>query len=521
MSTVAELIAQHMIADGFVEGTVGEARDLAGACDRVLTRRGMALEIVCIVDRESDRGRRFNLEFGRLEEIGVACSRYSSTVNGLQLPCNIRVIEAGPGAGSVEDRERLKRLVPPKTLRPQWAFSGWSVDTERQTVSTTMAFNGLFGGRRQLERIVRHREAPEKAPAIAVSRGIPWATVALLAVLAAVFAIEIAAGPWSGVLAPQLGTLIALGGESRFLVIEQREWHRVLTAALLHADLFHLALNGIALFMAGALVERLVGWGWMLTLFAAGALGGSALSLAINPPEMVSVGASSAIMALFAGGLILVSRLPGGAARQQTQVALLRVLIPSLLPLATTRTEGRIDFAGHFGGAIAGAVVGAILLMAWSRARTSPAPLLGRALAGAGILAVSLAVGRGATMYPAYAHLGELVPAAEFDAYGKDPDPVSARLLASFPHDPRSHALRGQFLASKGKFPEAEQELRAALGQPVALRTFFKPELQRSIEKMLALVLAAQDRRDEARLVARSVCGTDLAKGLAKEGLCE
>ena len=124
-------------------------------------------------------------------------------------------------------------------------------------------------------------------------------------------------------------------------------------------------------------------------------------------------------------------------------------------------------------------------------------------------------------MYPAYAHLGELVPAAEFDAYGKDPDPVSARLLASFPHDPRSHALRGQFLASKGKFPEAEQELRAALGQPVALRTFFKPELQRSIEKMLALVLAAQDRRDEARLVARSVCGTDLAKGLAKEGLCE
>src|SRR6266851_2956472 len=141
----------------------------------------------------------------------------------------------------------------------------------------------------------------EDAPLPSAERG-RWATFACLAVLAAVYAVEALAS--GGVLSIDGLTLLAMGAENRRLVVEGGELYRVFSAALLHANLEHVALNGLALGMAGWYLEPAVGWGWMLLLLGTGTVGGSVLSLTLNPPDMPSVGASSAIMAVFAAGMI-------------------------------------------------------------------------------------------------------------------------------------------------------------------------------------------------------------------------
>src|SRR6185369_6802527 len=91
-----------------------------------------------------------------------------------------------------------------------------------------------------------------------------------------------------------------------------------------------------------------------------------------NTPNFVSVGASGAVMGLLASALVMTSRFPRGAAKTQSQTQLLQFLIPSLIPLATHREGGHIDFAAHFGGAIAGGLAGWVLLKVWPREETRP-----------------------------------------------------------------------------------------------------------------------------------------------------
>ncbi len=144
---------------------------------------------------------------------------------------------------------------------------------------------------------------------------------------------------------------------------------RLLTAPFLHANLAHILFNGTALLLAGWVLERLVGRVWFLAVFVTGASGGSLMSLAINPGNLTSVGASGAVMALFAAMLVLSFRLPSGPLRTRAQVGSTRILIPSLLPLATTTAGAmQIDYGAHFGGALAGAGLGLLLLRTWPAA---------------------------------------------------------------------------------------------------------------------------------------------------------
>jgi rhomboid protease GluP len=331
MGPPAELIAQHLLADGFVEGGVEEAQQLAPACDRLLTRHGMSLEIVCIVDREQDATRHFVADPLALQTVARACYKHSSTrLYGVRLPCTVRVIEVGPDASAPENRSGLEKLALAARNFETFFFSGWTVDRARGVVWSTQPLNGLFAGRRNLERILRDPRPPPVPTAATLNDRFPITTALLIAVLVLAFVIETESGHVGGLLGFDLATLIALGGESRDLVLGAGEWHRVLSAALLHADLLHLVINCIALYLAGAFVERLVGWTWLLALFLAGTLGGAALSLALNPPDIVSIGASSAIMGLLAAGLILSGRLAAGKARSLARNNLAGFLIPRL-----------------------------------------------------------------------------------------------------------------------------------------------------------------------------------------------
>ena len=110
----------------------------------------------------------------------------------------------------------------------------------------------------------------------------------------------------------------------------------------------------------------------VVPLFVISAFGGSLMSLAINSPNMISVGASGAIMGLLASAFIFSCRLPFHAGGTKMQMLLMQLLIPSLLPLASHIHGQRVDFAAHFGGLISGVVMGWIVIKFWPK--DSPTP---------------------------------------------------------------------------------------------------------------------------------------------------
>jgi rhomboid protease GluP len=282
-------------------------------------------------------------------------------------------------------------------------------------------------------------------------------------------------------------------------------------------------MNGIALYLAGVVLERLTGRAWLLALFAVGALCGSLMSLAINPPGIVSVGASGAIMALLAAACVCTYRLPVAAGRLAVQMNLLRVLIPSLIPLAAG--GGHVDFAAHLGGAVSGALMGLALLALWPRDRARPR-LSGVAavLSGLAVAAYLLAFLPVLQHFPAYS-AARLIPADALPKTDAEARAQSTDLVARYPHDPRARLFRAGALLSARDAAGAERELRAGLAEQEILQTQFKPELELRLKMILALVLSDEGRGAEAKTIAQPVCAPaapqDMRTRLALAHLCD
>jgi rhomboid protease GluP len=197
----------------------------------------------------------------------------------------------------------------------------------------------------------------------------------------------------------------------------------------------------VALLWGGWLLERLVGRLWFFSFFAVGALGGSLLSLAVMPAKMISVGASGALMGLFAALFVGSFRHASGSdGRVRLQVNSLRVLIPSLLPLFSWTSIGHIDYGAHFGGALSGAAMAALLLKHWPQ--TARLPQLRRVAigiaAGGGILFAASA-GVAIAKYSKYDLTR--IPRAELPKTAADRQAFATGLTARYPGDPRSAAL--------------------------------------------------------------------------------
>ncbi len=348
------------------------------------------------------------------------------------------------------------------------------------------------------------------APFAATGTNVPWLTFLILAVLVAVFVGEqrFALDPTGRLLQPGNGTLLALGGLNRTVTLSNAEWYRLFAAPLLHLDISHLVFNGIALLMAGFLLERLVGRLWFFALFVLGALGGSLMSLALNPGTITSVGASGAIMGLFAAAFTSSFRLPAGTkARWWTQIGSVRVLIPSLLPLATT-SEITIDYGAHFGGALSGALVALLLIRTWPDTARWPRfrPLAaGVAIAGLVLFVASSAAV--ASHYPQYRVLASLIPRDRMPRTDADIKNQAEMLVARYPLDPRSRMYRGIALSAAKDYDGAEREARIALQQAENLRFIFVGrEFENAIRFVLAAILLEADRQPEAKEAAHPLC---------------
>ena len=179
-------------------------------------------------------------------------------------------------------------------------------------------------------------------------------TVALIAINVLVYLAELAAGGsvnGTGNWIYEHGALFASGSfglSGSPMGVAHGEWWRMLTAAFLHYGPLHLAMNMYGLYLAGTLLEHVIGRWRFLLLYIGTGIAGSAGALLLTP-NAATAGASGAIFGVF-GALFVLERqrhiATGG------QVAGLIVL-----NLVFTFAVSNISVGGHIGGLIAGVVL--------------------------------------------------------------------------------------------------------------------------------------------------------------------
>ncbi len=162
-------------------------------------------------------------------------------------------------------------------------------------------------------------------------------------------------------LAVRFGNLaLASDGSGQLIGVADGQWYRLLTAAFLHAGLFHLLTNMFALITVGPHLEAALGRLRFTALYVLSALGGSVLSFLVSDPNQLGVGASGAIFGLFGAFYVVVRRL-GGETRP--------VLVLLVINLVITFTVPIIDWRAHLGGLVTGAVLAAAFAYAPRRRR--------------------------------------------------------------------------------------------------------------------------------------------------------
>jgi membrane associated rhomboid family serine protease len=181
-------------------------------------------------------------------------------------------------------------------------------------------------------------------------------TNALLAVLVVIFVGEVAyAGPNSLLSGPTNGQLIRMGGDVGIAVAAGQVW-RLFTSMFLHIGIFHILMNGYALYLFGNVVEAEQGSRRLVVLYLVTGLCASATSYAFGSPVAVGAGASGAIFGIF--GVFL------GYSWRRRDLAFYAARVRSALWLIAINafiafTIPSIDWRAHLGGLVAGLVIGA------------------------------------------------------------------------------------------------------------------------------------------------------------------
>jgi rhomboid protease GluP len=428
------------------------------------------------------------------------------------------------------------KIIGPNTNKSWWRRSKSFFVPDHFQIPITEIIGELNAARAPIAGVSEPAAVREELPVGLAEFKVAWLTLALIAVMVLIFIAEIAlSSPPATKLSPSVSTLIAMGGLSRTAVLTNGEWYRLFTSPLLHASLAHILGNGFALVLGGWILERLVGRLWYFALFTVGALGGALMSLALGFGNVVSVGASGALMALFAALFVASFHLPSGSLpRQKLQKDSLRILIPSLLPFLSSSAD-HIDYGAHLGGTLTGAAMGAILLRAWPE--TQLIPQLRKSAAVISIVGAALfltSAGLAAMNYSK--HAIALIPPAEIpknlgQIRAQDIPDMKVRfadLVTRYPDDPRSHFYLGEILAAARDYPGAEQELRIAEAKAKAARVVLGWQSEMVMRSVLAEFLAMHGKRDEAIDVARPVCSApagdprvdNVVKVIKRESLC-
>ena len=209
------------------------------------------------------------------------------------------------------------------------------------------------------------------------------ATFILIAINVIAFLAEIGAGSGG------LGTMTGNAAIDNFGLlgtgVAEGEVYRLLTGGFLHAGLFHIGLNMVALYFLGRLLEPAIGTPRFVVLYFASLFAGSFGALEATEATRVTVDASRAIFGLF-GAAFVIAR-----GRNLNAIAAeLGVLL--LINLAFTFGARDISVVGHIGGLIGG-VLCALVIVAGERGMVGPRPLPIELIAIAAVGVLSIVAG--------------------------------------------------------------------------------------------------------------------------------
>jgi membrane associated rhomboid family serine protease len=206
------------------------------------------------------------------------------------------------------------------------------------------------------------------------------ATMVLIGLNVLAFLAETAAG--SGGLSESSGSLVedfALRGAS----VSEGEWYRLVSGGFLHAGFGHIALNMLALFFLGRLLEPAIGTPRFVALYAASLLAGSFGAILLTDPGQITVGASGAIFGIFGATFVIAGA--RGLGDVATQLGILLAI-----NLVFTFSAARISVGGHLGGLVGGLICGLVIVLG-ERGRLGPNRFAVEMIAMAVVAAVSFA----------------------------------------------------------------------------------------------------------------------------------
>ena len=170
--------------------------------------------------------------------------------------------------------------------------------------------------------------------------------------------------------------------------VAEGEYYRIISGGFLHSGLIHLALNMLAVFFLGMLLERAIG-GWRLAgIYFVSLLGGSLGALILSPNEL-TVGASGAVFGLMAAAFIL-QRARGidPMASGIGPIILINLVLGFVIP--------NVSIGGHIGGLVGGAIAAFAMEQLSARRRGIALPVAACVVVGLIAAAAGIAVsGRG------------------------------------------------------------------------------------------------------------------------------
>lgn len=178
-----------------------------------------------------------------------------------------------------------------------------------------------------------------------------WVLFLLTAVCTGVFLAEERAG------GSELRTVLLRFGASRPAHVRAGEWWRLFTALFVHIGPRHLLGNMAALLVLGpALVAALGPWRFLGVYVAAG-VAGNALSYWVTPPDVVSAGASGAILGVL--GALGGQRLRFATSARYKGWQVIAALLAYLA--VAVGAEPGVDTMAHLGGLVAGLALGLVI----------------------------------------------------------------------------------------------------------------------------------------------------------------
>lgn len=149
------------------------------------------------------------------------------------------------------------------------------------------------------------------------------------------------------------------GALNGYWVIFKGETYRLFTSLFLHADMMHIVMNMLSLYMVGTMVEKLFSKLSYLGIYFVSGLFGSFASMFIHT-EGWAVGASGAIFGIF-GALAGFAWIHRQTMRAQFIHFMKNFGVILLLNLGIGLVFPSIDMSAHVGGLIAGLVGGMLV----------------------------------------------------------------------------------------------------------------------------------------------------------------